>query len=98
MTRRQRVLSGCFGSRVSSAVEQRFCKPLVGGSNRSPGTKQIHGKSALPNKISERSERTEREQNGLGVAQKRAQQEQNQEPLVLPVFFHHPSAMDSESW
>ncbi len=27
-----------LGSRVSSAVEQRFCKPLVGGSIPSPGT------------------------------------------------------------
>src|SRR5262249_29857657 len=27
--------------RVSSGVEQRFCKPLVGGSNPSPGTKEI---------------------------------------------------------
>jgi hypothetical protein len=26
--------------RVSSVVEQRFCKPLVGSSNLSPGTKQ----------------------------------------------------------
>jgi hypothetical protein len=26
--------------RVSSAVEQRFCKPLVGSSNLSPGTEQ----------------------------------------------------------
>ena len=27
--------------RVSSAVEQRFCKPLVGGSSPSPGTNEI---------------------------------------------------------
>ena len=27
--------------RVSSAVEQRFCKPLVGGSSPSPGTNKI---------------------------------------------------------
>ena len=30
-------------SRVSSAVEQRFCKPKVGGSIPSPGTKEIKG-------------------------------------------------------
>src|SRR5262249_45934208 len=29
------------GSRVSSGVEQRFCKPLAGGSNPSPGTNKI---------------------------------------------------------
>jgi hypothetical protein len=28
-------------SRVSSAVEQRFCKPLVGSSILSPGTNKI---------------------------------------------------------
>ncbi len=28
--------------RVSSAVEQRFCKPLVGGSSPSPGTNKIN--------------------------------------------------------
>src|SRR5215470_2557513 len=28
--------------RVSSVVEQRFCKPLVGGSNPSPGTSKIN--------------------------------------------------------
>jgi hypothetical protein len=28
-------------SRVSSVVEQRFCKPLVGSSNLSPGTSKI---------------------------------------------------------
>src|SRR5262245_58271027 len=28
----------CLICRVSSAVEQRFCKPLVGSSNLSPGT------------------------------------------------------------
>jgi hypothetical protein len=27
--------------RVSSVVEQRFCKPLVGSSNLSPGTNPI---------------------------------------------------------
>jgi hypothetical protein len=30
-----------FKCRVSSVVEQRFCKPLVGGSNPSPGTSRI---------------------------------------------------------
>ena len=29
-------------SRVSSAVEQRFCKPLVGSSILSPGTNKIN--------------------------------------------------------
>jgi hypothetical protein len=37
--RRLRGLSP--GSRVSSAVEQRFCKPLVGSSILSPGTNKI---------------------------------------------------------
>ena len=32
-----------FKCRVSSVVEQRFCKPLVGGSNPSPGTNKNKG-------------------------------------------------------
>ena len=38
--RRRRMLTRCRvnESRVSSVVEQRFCKPLVGGSNPSAGT------------------------------------------------------------
>jgi hypothetical protein len=34
--------------RVSSAVEQRFCKPLVGSSNLSPGTKKAEEIRAFP--------------------------------------------------
>src|SRR5262249_45460876 len=34
--------------RVSSVVEQRFCKPLVGGSNPSPGTRKINVSKAIP--------------------------------------------------
>jgi hypothetical protein len=36
-------VSSYNGSRVSSVVEQRFCKPLVGGSNPSPGTSRNKG-------------------------------------------------------
>jgi MFS family permease len=35
------TLLALLRSRVSSVVEQRFCKPLVGGSNPSPGTSKI---------------------------------------------------------
>ena len=34
--------------RVSSAVEQRFCKPLVGSSILSPGTNKIKELSDIP--------------------------------------------------
>ena len=34
--------------RVSSAVEQRFCKPLVGSSILSPGTNEIKDLAAIP--------------------------------------------------
>jgi len=34
--------------RVSSAVEQRFCKPLVGSSNLSPGTSNIKCLRPIP--------------------------------------------------
>jgi hypothetical protein len=37
-----------LNSRVSSAVEQRFCKPLVGSSILSPGTNKF---KALPGHI-----------------------------------------------
>jgi hypothetical protein len=38
---KMRVFTGYC--RVSSVVEQRFCKPLVGGSNPSPGTSRNKG-------------------------------------------------------
>ena len=37
-------------SRLSSVVEQRFCKPLVGGSNPSAGTKLREIPGARPNR------------------------------------------------
>src|SRR5579875_1772842 len=36
---------GARTGRVSSEVEQRFCKPLVGGSNPSPGTGRFPGRA-----------------------------------------------------
>jgi hypothetical protein len=38
----------CRPCRVSSVVEQRFCKPLVGSSNLSPGTNKIRHVSRYP--------------------------------------------------
>jgi hypothetical protein len=58
--------------RVSSAVEQRFCKPLVGSSILSPGTREPHHYWAFP-KGPNHGKRRERAKNGLMVAQSVAQ-------------------------
>ena len=41
-------------SRVSSVVEQRFCKPLVGSSNLSPGTRLSTATACSPGMIAAR--------------------------------------------
>jgi hypothetical protein len=59
--------------RVSSAVEQRFCKPQAVGSNPTSGSEKRAGNRDFTSLSANRPKRTERQNNGQGSAQDSAQ-------------------------